>query len=119
MYNKWGGEIITVEAVVHNTNQDTKLKKNENKETFIWRSFNSDCMLCCRETAHSIMMDNIQQQLKPIYDNYSQQLEIIKPFPKALLFIIDFFLSKIMQGSNKFNIQSDNALLETSLISFL
>ena len=49
-------------------------------------------MLCFRETAHSIVMDNIQQQLKPIYDYYSQQLEIAKLFPKALLFIIDFFL---------------------------
>jgi hypothetical protein len=64
-------------------------------------------------------MDNIQQQLKPIYDYYSQQSEISELFPKALLFIIDFFLQKIMQRSNKFNIQPDNALLETSFISFL
>jgi len=70
-------------------------------------SFNSDCMLCCRETAHSIVMDNIQQQLKPIYGYYSQQSEIA--ISKGTLIYQRLFSLKDYAEEQQFNIQPDNA----------
>jgi hypothetical protein len=53
-----GEGIITFEAVVHTTNQDKNLKKMKTRKPS-YKGHAIMIALCCRETAHSIVMVNI------------------------------------------------------------